>query len=99
MTSAKMWLHFFLIHLSFSPICANDAGGDIAAHDSYEYYEPENLREYDSYYEYDEDEEQTKGEGENEDGQTHEAGNTTSNHTEDYHRWELPFYFYFSKSV
>ena len=88
-----MCLHFFLLFLSLSPIFANDAGGDTAAHDSYE-YEPEHLREFDSYYEYDEDEEHAKGEGENEDGHTHEAGD----HNEDYHRWEckLPFYFHFS---
>ena len=87
-----MCLHVFLLHLSLSHISENDA----AAHDSYE-YEPENLREFDSYYEYDEDEEHTKGERENDDGHTHEAGDTISDHNEDYLRWEykLPVYFQF----
>ena len=63
----------------------------LAGDDSYEYYDPEKLREYDSYYE---DEEETEEEDE-EDGHKHQ-GEDASNLTENYYRWERKWPFYFS---
>ena len=89
-------LHFFtLLLVTFSPISANDAGKNGAEGDSYEYYEPEKLREYDSYYDYEYDEDEEEEEEDEEDGNKHQ-GENASNRTENYYRCELKWLFYFS---
>ena len=79
-------LHFFSLLLVSLPLSLQMIQADmelLAGDDSYEYYDPEKLREYDSYYE---DEEETEEEDE-EDGHKHQ-GENASNLTENYYRWE-----------
>ena len=83
-------LHFFSLLLVSLPLSLQMIQADmelLAGDDSYEYYDPEKLREYDSYYDHDEDEEETKEEEDEEDGHKHQ-GENASNLTENYYRWE-----------